>query len=246
MSAFGGGYIPTEDLVFYVDAGNPESYPGTGVTWYDLSGNGLNVTKTGGAAWNQGGYFTTSGHNQLYILGSNPKSNLLEFDYDDPKTLICIAYIPSNINGAWMSKMGVNDAGSLYYRGWDLYMNSNVNVSQHNISQWAVKAHRRHGVFSGISTLNDDIHMACVTYDGSALVTGITSYIDAIPADSYVDTIYGTLDTTMVESITPFVIGGRSFANALFGNYYLCLIYARELKQKEIEQIYRSFRSRLS
>ena len=31
-------------LLFYLDAGNPSSYPGTGTTWTDLSGNGYNAT----------------------------------------------------------------------------------------------------------------------------------------------------------------------------------------------------------
>lgn len=32
--------IVTDGLVFYVDAGNSKSYPGSGTTWYDMiSGN---------------------------------------------------------------------------------------------------------------------------------------------------------------------------------------------------------------
>ena len=34
----------SEDLQFYVDAGLPESYSGTGTTWYDISGNSRNLT----------------------------------------------------------------------------------------------------------------------------------------------------------------------------------------------------------
>lgn len=36
--------IVTDGLLFNLDAGNPASYPGTGSTWYDLSGNGRNAT----------------------------------------------------------------------------------------------------------------------------------------------------------------------------------------------------------
>lgn len=35
--------VPTDSLVFYVDAANPKSYPGSGSTWFDLIG-GQNVT----------------------------------------------------------------------------------------------------------------------------------------------------------------------------------------------------------
>lgn len=40
-------YNPTivrDGLVLHLDAANPKSYPGTGTTWYDLSGNGNNFT----------------------------------------------------------------------------------------------------------------------------------------------------------------------------------------------------------
>ena len=36
--------IVTDGLVLCLDAGNPKSYPGSGTTWTDLSGNGNNAT----------------------------------------------------------------------------------------------------------------------------------------------------------------------------------------------------------
>ena len=35
--------VPTEGLVFYVDAGQTASYPGSGATWFDISGNNRNL-----------------------------------------------------------------------------------------------------------------------------------------------------------------------------------------------------------
>lgn len=40
----GGGPIVSSGLILHLDAGNPTSYPGSGNTWYDLSGNGKNAT----------------------------------------------------------------------------------------------------------------------------------------------------------------------------------------------------------
>lgn len=40
--------IVTDGLVLCLDAGNPKSYPGSGTTWTDLSGNGNNGTLTNG------------------------------------------------------------------------------------------------------------------------------------------------------------------------------------------------------
>jgi hypothetical protein len=43
--------IPTSGLTLYLDAGNTASYPGTGTSWYDLSGNNNNGVLTNGAVY---------------------------------------------------------------------------------------------------------------------------------------------------------------------------------------------------
>jgi hypothetical protein len=40
--------IVRDGLVLYLDAANPKSYPGTGTSWFDLSGNGNNGLLTNG------------------------------------------------------------------------------------------------------------------------------------------------------------------------------------------------------
>ena len=42
-----GSKIPRNGLVAYYDAANPKSYPGSGSTWFDLSGNSLHMTMIG-------------------------------------------------------------------------------------------------------------------------------------------------------------------------------------------------------
>jgi len=44
----------TEGLVLHLDAGNITSYPGSGTTWYDLSGNGNDATLTNGVTYDSG------------------------------------------------------------------------------------------------------------------------------------------------------------------------------------------------
>jgi hypothetical protein len=51
------GYNPrivTDGLVLALDAGNTKSYPGSGTTWTDLSGNGNNGTLTNGPTFDSG------------------------------------------------------------------------------------------------------------------------------------------------------------------------------------------------
>jgi prepilin-type N-terminal cleavage/methylation domain-containing protein len=58
-------FIVTNGLILHLDAGNISSYPGTGNTWFDLSGNGNNGTLVNGVGYNptNGGSFSFDGSN---------------------------------------------------------------------------------------------------------------------------------------------------------------------------------------
>lgn len=51
MTAFGGPDILTNGLLFTVDAANSLSYPGSGTTWTDLSGQGNNGSLVNGVSF---------------------------------------------------------------------------------------------------------------------------------------------------------------------------------------------------
>ena len=62
--------IATNGLMVQLDAADFSSYPGSGTTWYDRSGNGRNGTLRGGVSWVNSGlasYFNFSGANAQYI-----------------------------------------------------------------------------------------------------------------------------------------------------------------------------------
>ena len=52
MAVYGGPDIVADGLVLHLDAGNSKSYPGSGSTWFDLSGNENNGTLANGAIYN--------------------------------------------------------------------------------------------------------------------------------------------------------------------------------------------------
>ena len=54
--------IVTDDLVLCLDARDPTSYPGSGTTWTDVSGNGANVTFANAIPYDDGFNFTTTSH----------------------------------------------------------------------------------------------------------------------------------------------------------------------------------------
>lgn len=59
--------VVTNGLSLYLDASNPKSYPGTGTTWFDLSGNNRNFTLDAtGITWNSAGYFSLANGGATY------------------------------------------------------------------------------------------------------------------------------------------------------------------------------------
>jgi hypothetical protein len=73
MAGFtGASPIVTDGLVFAVDAANYESYPGSGTTWGDLSGNGNNGTLVNGPTFDSGngGSIVFDGTNDYVNLGN--------------------------------------------------------------------------------------------------------------------------------------------------------------------------------
>ena len=68
--------IARGNIALHLDAANPLSYPGTGTTWTDLSGNARNGTLTNGPTFTAdlggtGGYITTDGVDDLITVGQN-------------------------------------------------------------------------------------------------------------------------------------------------------------------------------
>jgi hypothetical protein len=69
---FYGPKIITNGLVLYLDAANRNSYPGSGTTWTDLSGNSNNGTLTNGPTFSSanGGHIVFDGTNDYLSLNS--------------------------------------------------------------------------------------------------------------------------------------------------------------------------------
>jgi hypothetical protein len=77
MSTTGGPSIVKDGLVLALDAANQKSYPGSGTTWNDLSGNGNNGTLVNGVEYSNDnlGVISFDGTNEFTTINPN-SSNL--------------------------------------------------------------------------------------------------------------------------------------------------------------------------
>lgn len=83
MSVSAGPNIVEDGLLLYLDAANENSYPGTGTTWTDLSGNGNNGTLTNGPTYssNNGGAIAFDAVNDYVNLGDKFSINQATIDF---------------------------------------------------------------------------------------------------------------------------------------------------------------------
>lgn len=99
--------IVTNGLVLCLDAANRKSYPGSGTTWTDLSGNAYNGTLTNGPTFNSSnqGSVVLDGTNDYITLG-----NILNFTTES-FTFNTVLYLNS------LTTPDVNNGPIIFYKG---------------------------------------------------------------------------------------------------------------------------------
>jgi hypothetical protein len=118
--------IITNGLVMYLDADSPESYPGSGTRWYDLSNNNNNGTLNGGTT-----YTTNGGYGVIQLNGTNstvtvPSLNLSGGNftviggtrYTATGAAPIGGRILSALNNNWLLGHWNNSVANYYSEGW--------------------------------------------------------------------------------------------------------------------------------
>jgi len=74
-------FVVSNGLLVHLDAANSNSYPGSGTTWFDLSGNGRNATINGSPTFTNGYFDITSDSTYISLSNSGlvPRTN--DFTY---------------------------------------------------------------------------------------------------------------------------------------------------------------------
>lgn len=118
--------IITDGLICHLDAGNKNSYGGTGTTWTDLTGNGYNATLVNGVGYNSGGYLTFDGSNDYVLTASIPNyKSISTWAYIDSKsTYFLDARSGSSVGYMWFGEIG-SDWDQLYINGTSVALSPN-------------------------------------------------------------------------------------------------------------------------
>ena len=138
MSIYGGPDIITDGLVLHLDAANSKSYPGTGSTWYDLSGNGNNGTLVNGAGFD--GNITIDGVDDYILTGTIPFTGTSTTSvswglwvYPQSTSGNIMSMSSTNPQGSW--NMPPISASSQIFRG-KIWNNSQISSGTYTLNRW--------------------------------------------------------------------------------------------------------------
>ena len=222
-----GPKIITDGLVLAVDAGSKKSYPGSGATWSDLSGNGNDGSLTNGAVFNStsGGNISLDGAND-YVSFNNP---LLEFG-TGPFSVEAFAYLDSSVGNIYSGLFSSST------------VSSDVGIHLTQRTAWIGNGSTTHALGSNsIDNFSQDVWFHTVFTRSSDGLT-ITLYVDGELRFSP-----ATIATAVNINTTIGHIGQRYTDNISYGwkGYIPFLrIYNRELSQSEIQKSYNATKSR--
>jgi hypothetical protein len=219
----GKGKIVTNGLVLSLDAADRNSYPGTGTTWSDVSGNNGNGTLVNGPTFNSnnGGSIVFDGSNDYVNL---PGSRTFT-------TLTMIAWI--RINGAQATNWPMilmSNSSSPDITGINLYFNTN-NLGYHS------------GDRPSSFNFNSNLVVPDQTWCMVAYVqepTQAVLYVNTNTATNALASTSVTLSALRIAIWNPAETGIRTFK----GDVAIAMLYNRNLSSAEVLQNYNATKSR--
>ena len=218
------GYNPrivTDGLVLALDAGNTKSYPGSGTTWYDLSGKGNNGT------------FVNMGSSNL----DSANGGSLTFDGTD-EYITLASQVLFNITGSAFSvwfTVGIDFSSN--YGGRGIILGSSVGTKYNRL--FAISG--RNGL-QGETNTNEEYYLTGLTiYNGWNNVQ--VSFENSV-AKTYLNGVLGQTSSTLTNDLTLDQISSSASDANYQGKIAQVSMYNRALTASEIQQNFNALRGR--
>ena len=219
----------TDGLVLNLDAGNLNSYGGSGATWSDLSQEGNDGT-INGATYDSNGHFTFNGSSSVVSLDSTPfkftesfsvstwvKVNSFAGSYN---RVIDMSYYPSS-NGAGWALTQYYNTSTIEFRLDDVAAAASIATNTLTLSTW----YNIVGVYNSVSNLGK-------------------IYVNGLEVDS--SSTSGVLDYTGVNNLRIGATTENNSSDTRFfnGDVSKVQIYNKALSSDEITQNFNASKAR--
>ena len=226
---FTGAPVVDTSLMVWVDAGQTSSYPGSGATWTDLSGNGKNYTLTNTPTYNSilgGGVITFAGASSQYATTATTLFNSTTFN--------------TYTMNLWVYPTG---AGNFVQVDGQTTPNTGYHYSAIEISAAGViKFGQWIGSMSTIATSTQSLNAwynLVITYNG----TTATAYINGVSVGStnIIWSSPGANTFMALMAIDTTNMGTGAYASGSLGAF---MVYRRALSADEIATNFNALRGR--
>ena len=241
MGAAGGPKIPRDNLVCAYDAANFKSYPGSGTTWFDLSGNGSDLTLNDANRHNNigaGSYMDFNSGIAKYLpagLDNIPGTEV-------SNGTMCIFSTIKGPDSDWKTlTRGTNTNGDhqviiSYANGIDLGAYDNDSGNGFNDSGFNV----------------DTLSNRTTEYHFMAWKLSTTSPFYEFFYDENLTTSSGTITSLLTYKLGFASIGGYHNGSSAVGSFSqewgairMFLFYDKHLSEQELREVYNSYKTRL-
>ena len=216
---FTGPNIVTDGLVLHLDAANTKSYPGSGTTWNDLSGNGNNGTLTNGPT------FSSTNGGSIVFDGVDDSANVYNIDLGQNGAIdvwFIVYELPTEAGSGLMFGQ---------YTKYIIYSNNNTSLS--GLYHFMYHSNGQFVSPGGFSITTNTWYNSVVTYNENG---EFQSYLNGV---LIVDSV-ATNFTSWVNNFTNFQCGGYRSESGTS----MVKLYTKQLTAEEVLQNYNATKTR--
>jgi len=239
MSVAGDPYIVENGLVMCLDAASQLSYPGTGNTWYDISGYQNNFTLFNSPVLS-GGAFNFNGTNQYAQCINTTCGNFGSSSYTLEYAVSYTSPTPSSYNSFLMKRGAITSIGALSSNGWAHRVGNNSFFVQDDNSG-VVQANIIYAP-GNVTNNSPNVSYYCAVITRSGLGVTLTMYLNNNQILTQSTTFVGTGNVSNNSNMSLFYTPGESVYT--LGSLYFARMYNRALTVSEINQNYYAQKSR--
>jgi hypothetical protein len=222
---FTGPNIVTDGLVLHLDAGNTKSYPGSGTTWFDKSGNENNGTLVNGPT-----YSSTNG-GSIVFDGSNDyaTTTLTDVNFDSSGFTLGQFIMLLNEPGAWRTTFNIKNYAN----------NRHIDIRNNGLGNMVMNYYPLGiDVTAGSYNIIENIWYQLVgTWDGANLKL----YVNGVERGT-------TPLTSIAIGTSPILTIGRAYDGSRYVNdrFANINVYNRALSTAEVLQNYNATKARFN
>lgn len=229
--------ISTAGLVLHLDAANTKSYPGSGSTWFDLSGNGKNATLTVPPTFNSSnrGQFVFDGVDDYILLPAQydaqaPLTGYGAFTGADTSTFTIEMWIKTS----QVSGISPVDAPGLIARSdSDIWANFTL---YNGYVYWVHYTDSWQGNLKSTTMVSDNRWRQIVYVNEASKIGNL--YVDGVRESTGASTLSGA------NYFSPDNIGRGYSSKHFSGSISVVKFYQRSLTQEEVRLNYEAIRGR--